>query len=97
MQFLGAKQGVIEFNHVAPSKVMTIEQGVELIEKGKSMKGSDYTVSGKLKLEDYRKMHDPRQQQVTDTMNKRHSEMSGANLEVPNEDPYKSFRRSLLK
>ena len=35
MQFLGAKQGVIEFNHVAPSKVMTIEQGVELIEKGK--------------------------------------------------------------
>jgi len=53
---------VIEFNHVAPSKVMTIEPGVELIEKGKNFKGDYYAVEGKFRLTDYRKLHDPRVQ-----------------------------------
>jgi len=54
------KQGVIEFNHVAPSKVMQIEPGVELLEKGKSIKGEYFSVEGKYRLTDYRKINDPR-------------------------------------
>lgn len=60
MQFMNTKQQVIEFAHSAPSKTMQITSGCELIEKGKSFKGQEITVEGKLKLEDYRKMHDPR-------------------------------------
>ncbi len=62
LQFLAHKQAVIEFNHVAPSKVMTMEPGVELIEKGKNFKGDYYAVEGKFRLTDYRKLHDPRVQ-----------------------------------
>jgi len=40
------KQSVIEFDALAPSKVMTIEKGVELIEKGKSVRGEDFSMSG---------------------------------------------------
>ena len=100
MHFMAHKQGVIEFNHVAPSKVMSIEAGVEMIEKGKSLKGEDFKIEGKFKLEDYRKLHDPRAQQVADTMKmnkKRASSNMDLNVEVSGEDPYKSFRRSLLK
>jgi len=50
-QMMTTKQAVIEFKNVAPSKVMTIEKGVELIEKGRSVKGLDYSVDGKLRLE----------------------------------------------
>ena len=57
---IAQKQSVIEFDALAPSKVMTIEAGVELIEKGKSVRGDDYSMSGKLKLKDYQKMVDPR-------------------------------------
>lgn len=42
-----------------------------MIEKGKSIKGEDFKVDGKFKLEDYRKLHDPRQQQVADTLSKK--------------------------
>ena len=37
---------------------MQIEDGVELIEKGKSTKGNDVNFVGKWKLDDYRKLHD---------------------------------------
>lgn len=97
MAFLAHKQGVIEFNHVAPSKVMTIEAGVELVEKGKSTKGQDYNIDGKFKLADYRKLHDTRTQQVTDTLKHRKNEMSNASAKLNAEDPYRSFRRSLIQ
>ena len=45
------KQSVIEFPHVAPSKVLSIADGVELIEKGKVVKGNNFKIEGKLKLE----------------------------------------------
>ena len=54
------KLDVIEPKTMTSSKVMTVEKGVELIEKGKVTKGEDYTEDGRLKLEEYRKMHDPR-------------------------------------
>ena len=40
------KQGVIELDRGAPSKVMTIAPGVELIEKNKSIKGDNFSLSG---------------------------------------------------
>ena len=49
---------VIEFYHLAPSKVMQIEAGVELIEKGKSTKGEDLNLHGKYRLEEYRTLHE---------------------------------------
>ncbi len=54
------KQDVIEPKQMTSSKVMTVDKGVELIEKGKVTKGEDYAEEGRIKLEDYRKMHDPR-------------------------------------
>ena len=36
--FQGKKDGVIESNYTQPSKVMTIQPGVQLIEKGKVTK-----------------------------------------------------------
>ena len=60
------------------------------------MNGSEFAVSGKLKLDEYRKMHDPRQQQVADTMHKRSSEMQ-LRIGDAHEDPYRSFRRELIK
>lgn len=97
MHFMAHKQGVIEFNHVAPSKVITLEDGVEMIEKGRSLKGNDIKRSNQLKLDEYRKLHDPRQQQVADTLKKKMMQSLDINMmDVPNEDPYKSFRRSLI-
>ena len=40
------KQGVIELDRGAPSKVMTIAPGVELIEKNKSVKGDNFSLQG---------------------------------------------------
>ena len=54
------KQDVIEFNHVAPTKVMTMSSGVELIEKNKSVKGDEISIDGQLRLTAYRKLIDPR-------------------------------------
>ena len=62
MQFMAHKQAVIEFNQLVPSKVIQIEDGVELVEKGKSVKGNSYSVQGKYKLDEYRKLNDTRQQ-----------------------------------
>jgi len=41
---IGGKQGIIESNHVDPSKVMNIQDGVILIDKGKSIEGSAFNV-----------------------------------------------------
>jgi len=84
-------QGVIEFHHLAPSKLMEIEAGVELIEKGKSTKGDDLNLHGKLKLEEYRKINDPSYQQATDTLKKQRY-----NDDHNTEDPYRTFRRDLV-
>ena len=46
INFLAHKQGVIEFNHLAPSQVITIQDGVEMIEKGRSIKGKDIIRDG---------------------------------------------------
>ena len=70
---------------------MQIEDGVELIEKGKSIKGNDVNFVGKWKLDDYRKLHDSHYQQGTDTMKKRMQ-----NEDHRTEDPYRSFRRGLI-
>ena len=68
------KQGVIEHNHVAPTKVMTMAEGVELIEKNKSVKGGDISKEGKLRLTAYRKLIDPRSQLVASSLNTRAAE-----------------------
>ena len=75
--------------------MIQIEDGVELIEKGKSLRGNDIKINGKLKLLEYQKMKDPRVQQISSTLEKRKQETSMERLD--NEDPYKSFRRSLLE
>ena len=90
------KQAVIEFKNNAPSKVMAVSSGVTLVEKGKSVNGMDFSMPGKLKLDEYRKMHDPRAQQVDHTMKQRSSEMA-LRVNVDQEDPYRSFRRDLIK
>ena len=59
---LSHKQDVIEPKQMTSSKVMMVDKGVELIEKGKSTKGEDYYQEGRIKLMDYRKMTDPRSQ-----------------------------------
>ena len=75
-QIHATKQSVIEYKVNAPSKTMSMNAGVVLIERGKQVRnGSDYTVEGKKSLNEYRKMNDPRQQQVSDTMRHRTSEM----------------------
>ena len=81
------KQSVIEFNHVAPTKVMTMSNGVELIEKNASRKGEEIVINGKLKLQAYRKLVDPRSQLVESSMNKRVNERLAMN--DPLEDPYR--------
>ena len=58
----GTKADVIESNYTDPNKVMTIASGVELIEKGKITAGGQLSVPNKIKLSDYNKMKDPRQQ-----------------------------------
>ena len=81
---------------------MQIEAGVELLEKGKSTKGEDFNMQGKFSLDEYRMLHDPdRYQQGTDTMNKKRSREDGlgGDIDATNhrtEDPYRSFRRSLV-
>lgn len=52
---------MIDFPHAPPSKVLHIADGVELIEKGKIIKGNNFALEGKLKLDDYRKMVNPRE------------------------------------
>ena len=47
---------------------ITLAQGVDLVEKGKVTKGSDLSVSGRINLNEYKKMRDPRQQQIADIM-----------------------------
>ena len=88
------KQDVIEFNHVAPTKVMTMSSGVELIEKNKSVKGDEISIEGQLRLTAYRKLVDPRSQLVESSLNKRAHER--AMLNQSTEDPYRSFRRGLI-
>ena len=44
------KQGVIELDRGAPSKVMMVAPGVELIEKNKSIKGDEISMSGQLSM-----------------------------------------------
>ena len=73
---------------------MTIAPGVELIEKNKSIKGDNFSLSGQLSMDQYRNLHDPRQQQVDDTM-KRRQESRQARASN-NEDPYRAFRRHLI-
>ena len=68
-----------------------------MIEKGRSIKGNDIKRSNQLKLEEYRKLHDPRQQQVADVLKKKMMQSLDINIDVPGEDPYKSFRRSLIQ
>ena len=94
----GSKLDVIEFHHLAPSKLMQIEAGVELIEKGKSTKGDELNLQGKYRLEEYRNLHDPqRYQQGTDTMMKKRNRDDGeTDNQRTNEDPYRTFRRSLV-
>ena len=58
-QAVAGNLDVIEFHHLAPSKLMQIEAGVELIEKGKSTKGDELNLQGKFRLEEYRMLHDP--------------------------------------
>ena len=43
-----------------PSKVMTVQPGVELIEKGKVTIGEKVKIPNKINLADYRKLKDPR-------------------------------------
>ena len=57
----GGRAGVIESNYVAPTKVMSIQPGVELTEKGKVTKGDKMKVQNKLNLTDYRKLKEPRE------------------------------------
>ena len=45
-----------------------LAEGVGLVEKGKITKGNDLSVSGRLNLHEYKKMRDPRQQQIADIM-----------------------------
>ena len=73
---------------------MSIAPGVELIEKNKSIRGDNISLSGKLSMDQYRNLHDPRQQQVDDTM-KRRQESRQARASN-NEDPYRAFRRHLI-
>ena len=94
----GGKSGVIESNYVAPTKVMSIQPGVELTEKGKVTKGDKMKVQNKLNLSDYRKLKEPREQQAVNNMrafDQRRSDSQNA-LEANNEDPYRSFKRALL-
>ena len=72
---------MIEFHHLAPSKLMHIEAGVELIEKGKSVKGEDLNLNGKWRLDEYRMMHDARYQQGTDTMKRQEFGEDGSTIE----------------
>jgi len=52
---------VIEYKVNKPFAEMPISDGVSLVERGKSVRnGQEYSAAGKLKLDDYRKMHDPR-------------------------------------
>ena len=75
-QMQATKQGVIEYKVNKPFAEMPISDGVSLVERGKAVRaGQDYSAPGKLKLNEYRKLNDPRQQQVSDTMSKRNSEM----------------------
>ena len=55
-----AKAGIIESNYVVPTKVMTVQPGVELIEKGKITAGEKVKYPNKMPLSDYNKMKDPR-------------------------------------
>ena len=69
--------------------------GVELIEKNKSMRGEDINLDGKLRLNAYRKLIDPRSQLVASSLNTRTKERETQNHST-NEDPYRSFRRGLI-
>jgi len=71
-----------------------MSNGVELIEKNKSVKGEDINIEGKLKLQAYRKLVDPSSQLVVSSMNKRQNERLALNELT--EDPYRSFRRGLI-
>ena len=62
---------MIEFKNNAPSKVMAVSSGVTLVEKGKSTNGADFAMPGKLKLDEYRKINDPKAQQVDHTLRQR--------------------------
>ena len=74
--------------------------GVVLVEKGKSVKsGTSYQVDGKFKLDEYRKMHDVRKQQVSDNIKMKRSDTSNLiNISKKglNEDPYRTFQRELI-
>lgn len=96
---IGQKQTVIDAVYSAPSKTITLSKGVELIEKGKVTRGEEFSKEGKFRLSDYRKLHDPRQQQVSDTMSKRRAESSSrlAGDTRYSEDPAKDFRKFLLQ
>ena len=92
------KAAVIESNYAVPTAVMTIASGVELIEKGKSTKGEHIVIPNKIKLSEYNKMKDPRMQQVSSNAQAMHARRFGDpdGLRDSREDPYKSFKRSLL-
>ena len=52
---------MIEYKGNKPFAEMPISDGVSLVERGKNVRhGQDFTAPGKLKLEEYRKLRDPR-------------------------------------
>ena len=70
--------------------------GVELIEKNKSIKGDEISYDGKLRLNAYRKLVDPRSQQVASSLANRVKDREAHLNQSANEDPYRSFRRGLI-
>ena len=54
------KSNVVEFVSSTSMQDISLAEGVGLVEKGKVTKGNDLSVSGRLNLQEYKKMVDPR-------------------------------------
>jgi len=90
------KDDVIESNHSDPSKIMMIQPGVELQQKGKATKGDDLKVENKLNLSDYRSLVDPKKQQAKMAADRMKKLSSMAHNKFTGEDPYRAFKRHIL-
>ena len=82
---------------MAPNKTISCSKGVNLIDHGKLKRGDAYTQEGQYSLTEYRKLSNPHEQLVAQSQQALKLKLEKQNLLDASEDPYKAFKKQLLK